>query len=156
MKGHPEVIQILNACLTAELTAINQYSIHGKMCANWGYSRLAKHAHDESMEEMRHADALIERILFLQGVPNMQRLNAVRVGETVAEQHELDLAMEIENVKRANEGIELCVKHGDNGSRVLLDSVLKDEEESVDWLESRIEQIEQMGFQNYLAQQVRE
>jgi bacterioferritin len=156
MKGDPEIISALNDVLSAELTAINQYFIHSKMCANWGYARLAAHHRKESIEEMKHADQLIERILYFDGVPNMQRLNPVRVGETVPEQHKVDLALEVEAVSRLNTGIELCRSKADNGTRELLERILVEEEEAVDWTESQLDLIEQVGVQNYLAEQIRE
>lgn len=155
-KGDPQIIEALNDILTAELTAINQYFIHYKMCENWGYSRLAKKKYDESIEEMKHADDLIERLLYLDGVPNMQRLNAVRVGETAVEQHRLDLELERAAVKRLNEAIALAREKGDNGTREILEEKLRDEEEAVDWLEAQFQQIEDMGVENYLAQQIRD
>ena len=121
VQGDPTIIGILNDVLTAELTAINQYFIHAKMCSNWGYERLAEHARDESIDEMKHADQIIERILFFDGVPNMQRLNPVRVGETVPEQFQLDLELEYEAVKRLNDGIAACVAAGDNATRAMLE-----------------------------------
>ena len=156
MKGDADVIEALNGVLTHELTAINQYYIHYKMCENWGYARLAKHHRAESIEEMEHADKLIERILFLDGVPNMQRLNAVRVGETVKEQHELDLALELEAQKALNEHIKLCRDKGDNATRALFEDILKDEEEAVDWIEAQLDQIRDIGIENYLAEQINE
>lgn len=155
MKGDPRVIDLLNEVLTAELTAINQYFVHSKMCANWGYRRLAKKKWGESIEEMRHADRVIERILFLEGVPNMQRLSPVSVGEDPVEQHTLDLAMEVAAQKRLNDGIALCVAKGDHGTRELLDEILKSEEEGIDWLETQLHVIEEIGKENYLAQQMR-
>src|SRR5215212_11864704 len=116
MQGDPAIISLLNDVLTAELTAINQYFIHAKMCSNWGYDRLAEHSREESIEEMKHADAIIERILFFDGVPNMQRLFPVRVGETVAEQFQLDVELEYAAVERLNRGIALAVEKGDNGT----------------------------------------
>ena len=154
MRGDPEVIELLNEVLTAELTAINQYFIHAKMCDNWGYDRLAEHIRDESIDEMKHADSLIERILFLEGVPNMQRLYPVRVGETVKEQFELDLAVEVEAVKRFNDGIALAVEVGDNATRHMLEEMLVSEEDHADWLETQLESMRQVGEQNYLAQQL--
>jgi len=121
MQGDAEIIELLNDVLTAELTAINQYFIHSKMCANWGYDRLAEHGRDESIDEMKHADVIIERILYFDGVPNMQRLFPVRVGETVPEQLQLDLELEYAAVERLNNGIATCIKKGDNGTRELLD-----------------------------------
>ena len=120
MQGDPEIIEALNDVLTAELTAINQYFIHHKMCENWGYKVLSAKKYEESIEEMKHADKVIARILFYDGVPNMQRMNPVRVGETAIEQHELDLALELEAIKRLNDGITLCRDKGDNGTLSLI------------------------------------
>ncbi len=154
MKGDPEVIEVLNAVLTSELTAINQYFIHHKMCENWGYERLAANKRKESIDEMKHADRVIERILFLDGVPNMQRLSPVRVGEDPVEQHRLDLALELDAVERLNQGIALCVAKGDNGSRELLESILKEEESGIDWLEAQLYLVSQLGAERYLAEQI--
>jgi bacterioferritin len=156
VRGDPQVIEALNEILTAELTAINQYFIHARMCANWGYERLAKKKREESIDEMKDADAVIERILFLDGVPNMQRLNPVRVGEDPIEQHRLDLALEIDAVGRYNRAIALARDKGDNGTRALLDQLLKGEESSVDWLESQLHVVEQIGKERYLAEQLEE
>ena len=156
MKGNAKVIEALNEVLTAELTGINQYFIHAKMCENWGYKRLAEINRKEAISEMKHADEVIERILFLDGVPNMQRLSKVRVGETVPEQLKLDHGLELEAVSRLNKGIALAVDVGDNGTRELLEDILVSEEEHVDWLEAQIELIKQVGEQNYLAQQIRD
>ena len=154
MQGNPRIIETLNDVLTAELTAINQYFIHAKMCQNWGYSRLAEHIKDESIDEMKHADSIIERILFLEGVPNMQRLYPVKVGETVREQFELDLQVEYEAVKRFNDGVALAVEVGDNATRHMLEEMLVSEEDHADWLETQLEAMRQVGEQNYLAQQL--
>lgn len=154
MKGDSDVIDLLNAVLTAELTAINQYFIHYRMCDNWGYRKLAEKKREESLEEMKHADALIARILFLDGVPNMQRLNPVRVGEDPIEQHQLDLKLELENRERLNGGIDLCRSKGDNGTRQLLETILQDEEDAVDWLEAQLHIIEQVGKERYLAEKL--
>jgi len=154
MKGDAKILEILNDVLTAELTAINQYFIHAKMCENWGYQKLASKKRDESMEEMKHADAVIERILFFDGVPNMQRLNPVRVGEEPVEQHKLDLELELEARKRLNEGIALCRDQGDNGTRELLEGILRDEEEGIDWLEAQLHIVEEVGKERYLAEQI--
>jgi bacterioferritin len=154
MKGSRELIDALNEILTGELTAINQYFIHAKMCANWGYHRLAEENREESIGEMKHADKLIERILFLEGVPNVQRLGKVLVGETVLEQLKLDYALEREAIPRLNKAIGLAVKVKDNGSRELIEEILTSEEEHVDWLEAQLELIRQVGEQNYLAQQI--
>lgn len=156
MKGDAKLIDALNDILTAELTGINQYFIHAKMCANWGYERLASVNRRESIEEMKHADDVIDRILFLDGVPNMQRLEKVRVGENVKEQLELDLALEMSAVARLNESIELAVQVKDNGTRELLAKILVDEQDHIDWIEAQLTQISQMGIENYLSVQVRE
>jgi len=155
-KGDAQVIELLNEILTAELTAISQYFVHAKMCANWGFERLAKKKREESIGEMRDADRLIERILFLAGTPNLQRLSPVRVGEDAVEQHRLDLQLELEAVQRYNRGVALAREKGDNGTRELLEQHLKSEEESVDWLESQLYLIDQLGAQAYLAEQMHE
>lgn len=156
MKGDKKLIEALNEILTAELTGINQYFVHSKMCSNWGYERLAEVDRKESIGEMKHADELIERILYLEGIPNLQRLGKVRVGETVAEQLKLDLALEVDAVKLLNKTIELAVAVHDNGSRELLEEILVDEEEHIDWLEAQHELIRQVGIENYLSQQIHE
>ena len=156
MKGDDEVIQVLNDVLCAELTAVNQYFIHAMMCGNWHYKRLAEHTRKESIEEMQHAQQVIERILYLDGVPNMQKYMKINVGRTVPEQHQFDLQLENEAVARLNKGVELCRAKEDNGSRALLEKILRDEEEHVDWLEAQLQQIQDMGIQNYLAQQMEE
>jgi bacterioferritin len=155
MKGDADVIQVLSDVLCAELTAINQYFIHAMMCANWRYQRLADHSREESIEEMKHAQALIERILYLDGAPNMQKYMKINVGQNVPEQHEFDLALEKDAVDRLNKGLELCRAKGDNGSRLLLETILHDEEEHIDWLEAQLQQIKTLGIDNYLAQQIR-
>ena len=154
MRGQEQVITLLNDVLTAELTAINQYFIHARMCENWGYERLWKKVREESIGEMRHADKLIARILYLEGVPNVQRLGRVNVGETVPEQLRLDLEVEHAAVTLLNNGIELCRSLGDNGSRDLLEEILRGEEQHIDWIESQLTLIQQMGEAHYLAQQV--
>ncbi len=153
MRGDPQVIEALNSVLTAELTAINQYFVHAKMCRNWGYEKLAKKKHEESIGEMKDADELIERILFLEGVPNVQRLDPVRVGEDPIEQHRLDLEMEKEAVARLNDAIRLCLEKRDAGSRELLEHILEGEEEGVDWLEAQLHIVEEIGKERYLAEQ---
>ena len=155
MKGHDDVITLLNEILTAELTAINQYFIHARMCENWGYERLWKKVRDESIGEMRHADRLIARILYLEGVPNVQRLGKVNVGQTVPEQLRLDLDLERAAVAALNNGIERCRSLSDNGSRELLEDILLSEEEHVNWIEAQLELIRQAGEGNYLAQQIK-
>ncbi len=152
MRGDPEIIESLNDVLSAELTAINQYYVHYKMCENWGYKKLYEKKREESIEEMKHADELIERILFLDGTPNMQRLNPVRVGENAIEQHKLDLELELESVKRLNDAVALARDKGDNGTREQLEDILRGEEESVDWLEAQLGIIEEIGKELYLAE----
>jgi bacterioferritin len=154
MQGHADVIQLLNDVLCAELTAINQYFIHARMLENQRYTKLAKHAQEESIGEMKHAQDLIDRILYLDGVPNMQKYMKINVGQTVPEQHQFDLATERDAVDRLNKGIELCRGLGDNGSRVLLEAILEEEEGHIDWLEAQLLQIQQLGLENYLAQQI--
>ena len=154
MQGDAAVIEALNDVLTAELTAINQYFVHHKMCENWGYEKLSRKKREESIEEMKHADEVIERILFLEGVPNMQRLSPVRVGEDPIEQHELDLDLELAAVKRLNEAIALAREKADNGTRELLEGILENEEESVDWLEAQLHLVKEVGKQQYLAEMI--
>ncbi|MFP5246865.1 MAG: bacterioferritin [Thermoanaerobaculia bacterium] len=156
MKGDPKVIEILNDVLTAELTAINQYFVHGEMCENWGYDRLHHIVRKHSIGEMKHAEEIIERVLFLEGIPNVQRLGKINIGQSVEEIFKADYALELEALPRLNEGIEACRKAGDNNSRHLLEEILHDEEEHVDWLEAQIALMEQVGIQNYLAQQIKE
>ncbi len=149
-------ISLLNEVLTGELTAVNQYFVHARMCGSWGYTRLAAHIHKESIDEMKHAQALIDRVLYLGGVPNVQRLGKINIGETVKEQLTVDLALENEALPRLNAGIEQLRVAGDNGSRFLLESILASEENHVDWLEAQLELIAQLGEANYLAQQIKE
>jgi bacterioferritin len=156
MKGDAKVIDLLNEILTGELTAINQYFLHAKMCQNWGYKRLYEHIRKESIDEMKHADQLIERVLFLEGLPNVQRLGKINIGQTVVEQLKNDLAVEMEAVPRLNKAITECRTIGDNGTVELLEDILVSEEEHVDWLESQIELMKQLGETNYLTQQIRE
>ena len=154
MRGDAEVIEALNAVLTAELTAINQYFVHHKMCENWGYLRLSNKKREEAIGEMKDADELIARILYLEGIPNLQRLSPVRVGEDPIEQHKLDLAVETEAIDRLNHSIALCREKGDNGSREMLEAILKGEEESADWLEGQLYIVDQVGSKAYLAEQI--
>ena len=156
MQGDAQIIKALNDVLTAELTAINQYFIHHKMCENWGYERLSKIKREESIGEMKDADRIIERILYFDGVPNMQRLFPVRVGEDPVEQHRLDLAVETEAIKRLNDAIALCREKGDNGSRDLLEEILHGEEEGADWLEAQLHIIAEIGKEPYLAEMIKE
>ena len=154
MQGDAEIIEVLNEILTAELTAINQYFIHAKMRENWGFPRLAAVARKESIEEMEDADKIIERILYLDGVPNLQRYNPVLVGETVPEQLALELETEKAAIDRYNRAVALCVTKGDNGTRELLADRLVDEESHADWIESQLHVIATGGAENYLAQQI--
>lgn len=154
MQGDPEIIEFLNEALTAELTAINQYFINARMCDNWGYERMGKHHYDESIDEMKDADSIIERILYLDGVPNLQRYNPVRVGETLIEQLKLALDLEREAIERYNRGVALAVAKGDNGTRQLLEERLTGEESHYDWLEAQLTLVDQMGEAHYLSLQV--
>jgi bacterioferritin len=154
MKGNDQIIQLLNEVLCAELTAINQYFIHARMCANWRYERLAERVRKESLEEMKHAQEVIDRVLYFDGQPNMQKYMKISVGRTVHEQFQNDLQLEYDAVGRLNAGIEQARAKGDNGTRVLLEKILADEEAHIDWLEAQLQQIQDMGAQNYLAQQV--
>jgi bacterioferritin len=156
MKGDAKIIDILNDVLTSELTAISQYFVHSEMCENWGYERLQDRIRKHSIGEMKHAEALIERVLFLDGVPNVQRIGKINIGETVPEQLRVDLQLELDAVARLNKGIETCREKDDNNSRHLLEEILEDEEEHIDWIEAQHALIEQVGVQNYLAQQIRE
>lgn len=154
MKGNPAIIEKLNMLLADELTAINQYIVHAEMCDDWGYAKLHDVAQQRAITEMRHAESLIERILFLEGKPIVSQLNPIHIGADVLEQHKNDLRAESEAIRAYNEGIHLAVEVGDNGTRELLESILKDEEEHLDWLEAQLDQIDQMGIQVYLSEQV--
>ena len=156
MKGNKEVIDVLQDVLCAELTAINQYFIHARMCQNWRYQGLADHIHKESIGEMKHAQVLIDRILYFDGVPNMQKYMKINVGATVKEMHAVDLELEKDAVDRLNKGIELARAKGDNGTRALLEEILTSEEEHIDWIEAQLHQMKEIGIENYLAQQVDE
>ena len=153
MKGDQGVIDALNSGLTIELTAINQYFIQAKMCANWGYQRLAKHFYDESIEEMKHAEYLIDRILFLDGVPEIARYDVIRVGQSVKEQLDNSLKLELHGVATYNDGIKLAADKKDNGSREVMERILKETEESVDWLEAQQHVIDTTSIELYLAAQ---
>ena len=156
MKGNPQVIDALNRALTIELTAINQYFCQAKMCQNWGFLKLYHKHYHESMGEMKHAEQIIERILFLEGVPEIARYDVIRVGSNVKEQFENDLQLEMGGVKTYNATIELCTKLGDNGTREMLEPILTESEEHVDWLETQLGLIAAVGEQNYLTEQMGE
>jgi bacterioferritin len=154
MRGNDKVLQHLSEALKAELTAINQYFLHSKMCENWGYFRLGAYYRKESIEEMVHAEKLMDRILFLEGTPNMTDVGPINVGRNVKQQFENDLALELRAVKQLNEAIETSVKVSDNASRALFEDILKDEEHHVDYLEGQLHAIEEIGLDNFLAQQL--
>jgi len=154
MKGNDKIIALLNESLKAELTAINQYFLHSSMCQNWGYLRLAKKQREESIGEMKHAEELLERILFLEGQPNMTDLYPIKIGGTIQQQLENDLALEVHAVGQLNGAIQAATAAGDNASRALFEMILKDEEEHVDWLEAQLGMIKEMGLPMYLSQQM--
>lgn len=154
MKGNAKIIETLNNLLSDELTAINQYIVHSEMCANWGYEKLHEADEKRAIDEMKHAEKLIGRILFLEGIPIVNQLKKITIGADVEAQHKNDWAAEEGAVKAYNAGIALAVEVGDNGTRELLDSILKDEEVHIDWLEAQLDQIKQMGIQNYLVEQI--
>ena len=154
VKAGKAVIAALNEVLTAELTAVNQYFLHAKMLQNWGYTKLAVKLRAESIDEMKHADTLIERILYLDGTPNVQKLGRIRIGETVPEMFSSDLALEVEAIPRLNAAIALCGEHGDHGTRQILDAILASEEAHLDWIETQQRLIAQLGLSGYLAEQL--
>jgi bacterioferritin len=154
MQGNPEVLEALNRALTVELTAINQYFCQAKMCQNWGYYRLGKKHYSESIGEMKHAEKLIDRILFLEGVPEIARYDVIRVGTNIKEQFENDLKLELNGVQLYNKAIEICDRVVDNGTRDLLQGILVESEEHVDWLETQLHLVESVGLQNYLTEQM--
>jgi bacterioferritin len=156
MQGNPKVIAELNAALKEELTAINQYFLHAEMCENWKYNKLGDYIKKQSIDEMRHAEALIERILFLDGAPTLTELMQISIGQNVREQLESDLKLEIGAVAQYNAAIKLSAEAGDNASRELFERLLKDEESHVDWLEAQLHQIKELGYERYLSQQIRE
>lgn len=155
MKAKEGVINILNKVLTVDLTAINQYFVHAKMCQNWGYERLYHKVYERSIDEMKDADALIGHILYLEGVPNVQRMNTVHVGETVSEQLKLDLKAEQEMLAILNDGIVHCTKVMDFTTRHMLEDMAKDVDGHIDWIETQMETIKQVGLENYLAEQIK-
>lgn len=154
MKGKPEVIEVLNRALTIELTAINQYFCQARMCKNWGFNKLGKKHYEESIGEMKHATQIIDRILFLEGVPEIARYDVIRVGSDVKEQFENDLKLELGGVQHYNHAVALCTQHGDNGTREILEPILTESEEHVDWLETQLGLIDAVGLQNYLQEQI--
>jgi bacterioferritin len=156
MQGSQAVIDALNGGLTIELTAINQYFVQAKMCKNWGLNRLGDKHYHESIGEMKHAEKLIDRIIFLEGVPEIARYDVIRVGTDVKEQFEYDLALETKGVHAYNAAVNVCLENNDAGSRDLIEPILVESEEHVDWLESQLELIEKVGIQNYLITQIGE
>ncbi len=154
MKGNAQVIERLNDLLADELTAINQYMVHSEMCANWGYERLHEAIEKRAIDEMKHAEKLIARILFLDGRPTVSKLKEIHIGVEVEVQLRNDLAAELGAVEAYNTGVQLAVASDDNGTRALLESILADEEDHVDWLEAQLDQIAQMGIQNFLVEQI--
>jgi len=156
MKGNEKILETLNMLLADELTAINQYMVQSEMCANWGYEKLHEAIEKRAIDEMKHAEKLIGRILFLEGKPVVSNLNKINIGGTVAAQHENDCTAEEMAIKAYNDGIRLAVEIGDNGTRDLLEEILEDEEEHIDWIETQLDQIEQMGLQIYLGEQLEE
>ena len=154
MHGNPTVLKVLNDLLADELTAINQYIVHSELCSNWGYGKLHDAIEKRAIDEMKHAESLIARLLFLEGVPTVSKLNAIRVGKSVKEIVAADSESEVGAVKAYNEAIRIAVEAADNGTRDLLERTLKDEEAHIDWLEAQHDQIGQMGIENYLANQV--
>lgn len=154
MKGNAKVIKKLNELLADELTAINQYMVHSEMCDDWEYGKLHEKIEKRAIDEMKHAEKLIGRILFLEGTPTVSKLNKITIGKDVELQFKNDHAAEQGAIKSYNDGIKLCYDLGDNGTRELLEDILEDEEAHIDWLEAQMDQISQMGIQNYLVEQV--
>jgi len=156
MKGDSKVIDSLNEILTGELTAINQYFLHARMCSHWGYERIGKIIYHESIDEMKHAQNLIDRILFLEGLPNLQRLGVINIGGNVPEVLRADLELELQAIPKLKKGIELCYSVSDHATRELMEVILRDEERHVDWIESQLSLIDDLGRENYLSQQIKE
>ena len=154
MKGHEEVVTALKEILTNELTAVNQYFLHSRMCKDWGYAKLAEKFYKESIDEMKHAREIIDRILFLEGAPNVQKLHPLKIGNTVKKQLENDLSLEDKAIVDLKKSIEACMKHSDFASRELLENILVSEEEHTDWIESQLHLIQEVGEENYLSQQL--
>lgn len=156
MQGHPQIIELLNSVLRKELTGINQYFLHSKMCEGWGYQVLAKAIIEESIEEMKHADKIVERILFLDGIPHISECDRLAIGGNVRQQLENDLALEMAALKVLNPGVQLCIELQDHGSRELLEHITVDEERHVGWIETQLHRISELGYENYLAEQMYE
>lgn len=156
MQGKRKVIAELNHALKEELTAISQYFLHAEMCENWKYDKLGDYIKKQSIDEMKHAEALIERILFLDGTPNMTELLQINIGKNVKEQISSDLKLELDAVEMYNSAVRIAQEEGDNASRELFEKLLKNEEEHVDWLEAQLHQMEEMGYERYLSQQIRD
>lgn len=154
MKGHEEVINALKEILTNELTAVNQYFLHSRMCKDWGYEKLADTFYKESIDEMKHARTIIDRILFLEGAPNLQKLHPLKIGTTVKKQLENDLSLEDKAISDLKKSIEICIKKSDFASKEILESILTSEEEHTDWIESQLHLIKEVGEENYLSQQM--
>jgi bacterioferritin len=154
MKGNDKIIEKLNFLLADELTAISQYMVQAEMCANWGYARLAETIEKRAIDEMKHAEKHIGRILFLEGMPVVSNLNPMHIGETVEKQHKNDWDAESGAIRAYNDAIKLAAETGDNGTREILEDILKDEEDHIDWIEAQLDQIKQMGIQTYLAEQL--
>jgi bacterioferritin len=156
MQGQPQIVELLNSVLRKELTAVNQYFVHAKMCENWGYQVLAKVNRDEAMDEMKHTEKIIDRILFLDGTPNMSSYDRIMIGTNVKQQLESDLALEMAALQILGPGVKLCLELGDTGSRELLEHIIVDEEHHVDWIEAQLHKIDELGYENYLAEQIYE
>lgn len=154
MKGNQQVIQILNQIIAGELTAINQYFLHARILKDWGYEKLAAKLYEESIDEMKHAQALIDRVLFLEGLPNLQKLNGLRIGQNIVEMLEGDLALEHDNIPLIRDGIKVSREANDDVTKNLLESILRSEEEHVDWIETQQKRIQDIGVENYLAAQM--
>jgi bacterioferritin len=155
MKGDPAIVDLLNEVLTNELTAVSQYFLHARMVENWGYDRLFKKFRAESIDEMKDADELIERVLYLEGLPNLQRLGKIQVGENVPEMFKLDYELEKNAITVLNRGIDLCRSKGDNGTAELLEDILEGEEEHANWIEAQLTALEQVGVPGYLSEQLK-
>jgi bacterioferritin len=156
MQGQPQIVELLNSVLRKELTGVNQYFVHAKMCENWGYQVLAKVNRDEAMDEMKHAEKIIDHILFLDGTPNMSSYDRIMIGTNVKQQLESDLALEMAALQILGPGVKLCLELGDTGSREVLEHIIVDEEHHVDWIEAQLHKINELGYENYLAEQIYE